>query len=82
MEIVKLTKLTKIYFGNTRSDHTKFKTEIKSKIPYIYLLGYLHGFYYESSLKYADCENSKTYQTFCQTASNFWSRKMLTVTLP
>lgn len=42
-----------------------FNEEIRSKLPDIWLVGYMHGFSCESSLQYGDRENSKTYQNFC-----------------
>ena len=62
--MVKITKLTKIYGGNARSDHVQIQSRNRVKLPFIDLTRYMHKFYCESSLHYGDCKNSKTYQYF------------------
>ena len=59
IEIVKVSKLTKMYRGKTSSSHAQFH------LPCLCLVGYIHSFSCESSLQYGDCENSKTCQNFC-----------------
>ena len=51
MEIVKITKLTKIYRWKCKCQTThKFSQEIRSKLPSFYVTRYMHGFHCESSL--------------------------------
>ena len=44
MDIVKVTKLTKIYGENPRSDCAQFAPKRGSQLPYFYLEIYVHDF--------------------------------------
>ena len=46
------------------------------KLALHYLIGNMHGFYYERSLQYRDCENTKTYKKFWW-KSQVWPQRNL-----